>query len=45
MPDERTARAEIHATYGQVHPPVQWQQRFDNKAALAGSFPGLRMIS
>ena len=33
MPDERTARAEIHATYdGQVHiHQFQWQQRFDNK--------------
>jgi len=33
MPDERTARAEIHATYDdQVHiRQFQWQQLFDNK--------------
>ena len=42
MPDERTARAEIHATYdGQVHiHQFQWQQRFDNKSRPSWQLSG-----
>lgn len=42
MPDERTARAEIHATYdGQVHiHEFQWQQRFDNKSRPSWQLSG-----
>ena len=42
MPDERTARAEIHATYdGQVHiHQFQWQQRFDNKSRSSWQLSG-----
>jgi len=42
MPDERTARAEIHATSnGQVHiHQFQWQQRFDNKSRPSWQLSG-----
>ena len=42
MPDERTALAEIHATYdGQVHiHEFQWQQRFDNKSRPSWQLSG-----
>ena len=42
MPDERTARAEIHANYdGQVHiHEFQWQQRFDNKSRPSWQLSG-----